>query len=140
MRLRKYINLTNLTAHHVLIFFHSDKLDQKIKNFDDEIDEDDFEDIDGKPKKNRKPRTIYTSLQLQQLNSYFQKTQYLSLPERAELAAALGLSQTQVFINPQKINNNSSITNSAKMNLKKLIINLCKFFRSKSGFKIVDQR
>ena len=47
-------------------------------------------------KKIRKPRTIYSSLQLQQLNRRFQRTQYLALPERAELAAILGLTQTQV--------------------------------------------
>ena len=51
--------------------------------------------ISGK-KKMRKPRTIYSSLQLQQLNRRFQRTQYLALPERAELAASLGLTQTQV--------------------------------------------
>jgi hypothetical protein len=44
----------------------------------------------------RKPRTIYSSLQLQQLNRRLQRTQYLALPERAELAASLGLTQTQV--------------------------------------------
>ena len=44
----------------------------------------------------RKPRTIYSSLQLQELNKRFQQTQYLALPERAELAASLGLTQTQV--------------------------------------------
>ncbi|XP_071477410.1 uncharacterized protein [Diadema antillarum] len=49
-------------------------------------------------KKLRKPRTIYTSLQLQQLNQRFQQTQYLALPERAEIAASLGLTQTQVKI------------------------------------------
>nr|CAI5837266.1 unnamed protein product [Callosobruchus analis]CAI5838103.1 unnamed protein product [Callosobruchus analis]CAI5839172.1 unnamed protein product [Callosobruchus analis]CAI5849946.1 unnamed protein product [Callosobruchus analis]CAI5858793.1 unnamed protein product [Callosobruchus analis] len=46
----------------------------------------------------RKPRTIYSSLQLQQLNRRFQRTQYLALPERAELAASLGLTQTQVSV------------------------------------------
>jgi len=44
----------------------------------------------------RKPRTIYSSLQLQELNKRFNQTQYLALPERAELAASLGLTQTQV--------------------------------------------
>ena len=52
--------------------------------------------LNGKGKKMRKPRTIYSSLQLQQLNRRFQRTQYLALPERAELAASLGLTQTQV--------------------------------------------
>ncbi|XP_024601157.1 homeobox protein DLX-4 [Neophocaena asiaeorientalis asiaeorientalis] len=49
-------------------------------------------------KKLRKPRTIYSSLQLQRLNQRFQHTQYLALPERAQLAAQLGLTQTQVKI------------------------------------------
>lgn len=51
-----------------------------------------------KTKKMRKPRTIYSSMQLQVLNKRFQRTQYLALPERAELAASLGLTQTQVKI------------------------------------------
>ncbi|XP_053944368.1 homeobox protein DLX-4 [Cuculus canorus] len=54
--------------------------------------------VNGKGKKLRKPRTIYSSLQLQALNQRFQQTQYLALPERAELAAQLGLTQTQVKI------------------------------------------
>lgn len=52
----------------------------------------------SKTKKMRKPRTIYSSMQLQVLNKRFQRTQYLALPERAELAASLGLTQTQVKI------------------------------------------
>ena len=52
--------------------------------------------MNGKSKKMRKPRTIYSSVQLQQLNRRFSRTQYLNLPERAELAALLGLTQTQV--------------------------------------------
>lgn len=52
--------------------------------------------INGKGKKIRKPRTIYSSLQLQALHQRFQQTQYLALPERADLAAKLGLTQTQV--------------------------------------------
>lgn len=49
-------------------------------------------------RKLRKPRTIYSSLQLQHLDQRFQHTQYLALPERAQLAAQLGLTQTQVKI------------------------------------------
>lgn len=54
--------------------------------------------MNGKPKKVRKPRTIYSSFQLAALQRRFQKTQYLALPERAELAASLGLTQTQVRV------------------------------------------
>ncbi|EHB16478.1 Homeobox protein DLX-3 [Heterocephalus glaber] len=54
--------------------------------------------VNGKPKKVRKPRTIYSSYQLAALQRRFQKAQYLALPERAELAAQLGLTQTQVKI------------------------------------------
>ena len=52
--------------------------------------------VNGKPKKIRKPRTIYSSYQLAALQRRFQTAQYLALPERAELAAQLGLTQTQV--------------------------------------------
>jgi hypothetical protein len=49
-----------------------------------------------KAKRIRKPRTIYNPLQLQALNKRFHLVQYLALPERAELAAMLSLTQTQV--------------------------------------------
>ena len=52
--------------------------------------------VNSKGKKMRKPRTIYSSLQIQHLERRFQRTQYLGLPERAELASNLGLTQTQV--------------------------------------------
>ena len=52
--------------------------------------------MNSKGKKMRKPRTIYSSLQIQQLERRFQRTQYLGLPERSELAINLGLTQTQV--------------------------------------------
>lgn len=70
------------------------------------LDKDSLESgirVNGKGKKMRKPRTIYSSLQLQQLNRRFQRTQYLALPERAELAASLGLTQTQVTFNSIEI-------------------------------------
>lgn len=61
-----------------------------------EIIEPEVRMVNGKPKKVRKPRTIYSSFQLAALQRRFQNTQYLALPERAELAASLGLTQTQV--------------------------------------------
>jgi len=50
----------------------------------------------SRDRKVRKPRTIFSSYQLEQLSGRFQRTQYLPLPERAELASSLGLTQTQV--------------------------------------------
>lgn len=52
--------------------------------------------LQTKEKKIRKSRTIYNTFQLQALNKRFHYTQYLALPERAELAAMLCLTQTQV--------------------------------------------
>jgi hypothetical protein len=65
-------------------------------NIDDKCHYDNPPKLTIKGKKIRKPRTIYSSMQLQVLNKRFQRTQYLALPERAELAASLGLTQTQV--------------------------------------------
>ena len=72
-----------------------------LDNENDFCEGDSDDDDPSKPgggKKSRKPRTIYSSYQLQQLVRRFQKTQYLALPERADLANRLGLSQTQVKI------------------------------------------
>ncbi len=68
-------------------------------------------DGNGKPKKIRKPRTIYSSYQLAALQRRFQKAQYLALPERAELAAQLGLTQTQVTLEQTCIYSSVNITN-----------------------------
>ena len=65
-------------------------------NADDRTHCDNPPKLTIKGRKIRKPRTIYSSMQLQVLNKRFQRTQYLALPERAELAASLGLTQTQV--------------------------------------------
>lgn len=75
-----------LFMHQLRLFFSSEK----------EESEPEIRMVNGKPKKVRKPRTIYSSFQLAALQRRFQKTQYLALPERAELAASLGLTQTQV--------------------------------------------
>lgn len=96
--------------------------------------------VNGKPKKVRKPRTIYSSFQLAALQRRFQKTQYLALPERAELAASLGLTQTQVGKSCMACT--IRFRSNAKLNLSRLwricVINYaCNnlSFRSKSGFK-----
>ena len=52
--------------------------------------------VSASGKKIRKPRSIYSSLQLQHLERRFQRTHFLALSERAELAATLGITQTQV--------------------------------------------
>jgi len=73
-------------------------------------------------KKMRKPRTIYSSLQLQQLNRRFQRTQYLALPERAELAASLGLTQTQVQIQCFLTMTNQTLFEKAKKRKKSRLL------------------
>lgn len=47
-------------------------------------------------RKNRRNRTVFTELQLMGLERRFDGQKYLSTPDRAELANALGLSQLQV--------------------------------------------
>uniref|UniRef100_A0A1I8BU71 Homeobox domain-containing protein n=1 Tax=Meloidogyne hapla TaxID=6305 RepID=A0A1I8BU71_MELHA len=76
--------------------------------------------INAKGKKTRKPRTIYSSQQLHALNEAFKAHQYLALPQRAELAEMLMLSQTQRHCGQINSNNNSICNgqqNSTEMRL-----------------------
>lgn len=57
-------------------------------------------------KRPRKPRTIFTGPQLDELLKRFRLNQYLALPERSDLANSLGLTQTQVS---HRIDSNSLI-------------------------------
>nr|XP_039267539.1 segmentation protein fushi tarazu-like isoform X1 [Styela clava] len=83
------------SSHNSLKSF-SDQESVSLEEFNN--DEEKENKPQGKGKKKRNARTVYTSYQLQQLNDYFRKIQYLALPERARLAAALGLTQTQVKV------------------------------------------
>jgi len=80
---------SSASAKSVLFVVVADDIKESIENGE-------LTRINSKGKKMRKPRTIYSSLQIQQLERRFQRTQYLALPERAELASTLGLTQTQV--------------------------------------------
>jgi len=46
----------------------------------------------------RKPRMNYSFEQLKQLERRFQQNQYLTIPEVAQLADSLRLSETQVYL------------------------------------------
>ncbi|CBY16046.1 unnamed protein product, partial [Oikopleura dioica] len=99
---------------HASIIWHTknepeDSYESSVSPNQNSIPKDEIDDAPDSPerssgrrskghKKPRKPRTIYSSYQLNELVRRFQKTQYLALPERAELAATLGLTQTQVKI------------------------------------------
>lgn len=50
----------------------------------------------AKIKKPRKARTAFTDQQLNNLEKHFARQKYLSVQDRMELAAKLGLSDTQV--------------------------------------------
>jgi len=72
--------------------------DDESKDGDDKNDKNNNKKGGAGGRKSRKPRTIYSSHQLRELNRRFSRTQYLALPERAELAAELNLTQTQIKI------------------------------------------
>lgn len=70
-----------------------------------EVNEDSDEAIDliscgakSKCKKLRRNRTVFTELQLMGLERRFDSQKYLSTPDRADLARALGLTQLQVKV------------------------------------------
>lgn len=56
------------------------------------------DDVSGSrlTKKQRKARTAFTDHQLQTLEKSFERQKYLSVQDRMELAAKLGLNDTQV--------------------------------------------
>ena len=56
------------------------------------------ENCDGKIKRKKKTRTVFSRSQVFQLESTFDRKRYLSSSERAGLAASLGLTETQVKI------------------------------------------
>lgn len=107
-------------AHHSLFVADKEDLEPEIRI------------VNGKPKKVRKPRTIYSSFQLAALQRRFQKTQYLALPERAELAASLGLTQTQV----SKVGDGllSLGSGHVRNNFSKVYFHLCFFIPGKVNF------
>ena len=85
----EYLNFSQV------FFFHCTDLDM-LPEFKESIENGEITRVNSKGKKIRRPRTMYSSLQMQHLERRFQRTQYLSLPDRTELAATLGVSQTQV--------------------------------------------
>lgn len=50
-----------------------------------------------KEEKKKRPRTAFTSTQIQSLEDEFDRSKYLSVSRRALLSASLGLTETQVY-------------------------------------------
>jgi len=61
-------------------------------------EKDDKKPLMHNGKKVRNPRSVYSSAETQELEIRFQRTQYLTLAERRELASVLGITQAQVKI------------------------------------------
>ncbi|KAM3174394.1 hypothetical protein ACTXT7_010634 [Hymenolepis weldensis] len=67
-----------------------------------------FSNPNGSVRQNRrrKARTVFSDTQLYELEQRFKSQQYLSTPERLEIASSLGLSETQIFISVKLSNLN----------------------------------
>ena len=76
-------------------------------------------------------KVYFSSYQLQELMRRFQKTQYLALPERAELAANLGLTQTQGIFSKTRKNYSHIFAVLGE----KLVKNVLKIFKVKIWFQ-----
>lgn len=60
--------------------------------------DDSSRDLVGQPNRKKRSRAAFTHAQVFELERRFSQQRYLSGPERAELAAALKLTETQVKI------------------------------------------
>ncbi|XP_050665443.1 homeobox protein B-H1-like [Leptidea sinapis] len=67
-----------------------------VKDDSDDVSSKSCGDSSGLAKKQRKARTAFTDHQLQTLEKSFERQKYLSVQDRMELAAKLGLTDTQV--------------------------------------------
>lgn len=69
----------------------TNKLEEKRKSTDDESNPE-------QPTKKKKARTTFTGRQIFELEKQFEQKKYLSSAERAEMAALLNVTETQVIV------------------------------------------
>lgn len=96
------VNLKNTLLYPLNIFVFLRLLTKHSSSTGVKDDSDDVSskscggDSSGLVKKQRKARTAFTDHQLQTLEKSFERQKYLSVQDRMELAAKLGLTDTQV--------------------------------------------